>query len=69
VRAAIIDGVDLIPVCKQTERVPVDVDDQPSRCTQLGKRRGADERFGGDSGHLLLLWLANFGQARTSTKV
>jgi hypothetical protein len=45
-RAAIVDGVDLIPVGEQTDRVAVDVDDQPSRRTQLGKRRGSDKRFG-----------------------
>ena len=55
VRAAIVDGIDLIPVRKQTERVPLNVDDQPSRRAQLGKRRGADERFGGDDSHQLLL--------------
>jgi len=33
VRTAIVDGVDLIPVCEQTERVALDVDDQPSGST------------------------------------
>jgi hypothetical protein len=37
VRAAIVDGVDLIPVRDETDRVPVDVDYQPSRRPQLGE--------------------------------
>jgi hypothetical protein len=70
VRAAIVDGEDLIPVREQTERVPVDVDDQPSRRPQIGKRCGADEKFGGDGSHLLLFSSgATPGQPRTSTKV
>ena len=46
VRAAVVDGVDLVAVGEQTDRVPVEVDDEPSRRAQLGERRGADERSG-----------------------
>jgi hypothetical protein len=70
VRAAIVDGVDLIAVGEQTQRVSVEVDHKPPRRTQLGKRRGPDQRFSGDGGgHLLLLDRGNAGQPRTSTMV
>jgi hypothetical protein len=69
VRAAIVDGVDLSLVCEQTQYVSVDVDYKPPRRTQLSKRRGPDQRFGGDGGHLLLLDRGNARQPRTSTKV
>ena len=70
VRAAIVDGIDLIAVSEETQRVSVEVDHKPPRRTQLGKRRGPDQRFGDDGGgHLLLLDRGNAGQPRTSTIV
>ena len=55
VRAAIVNGIDPSTVREETECVPVDVNDEPPRRTQLRERRGADERSGGDGSHLLLL--------------
>jgi hypothetical protein len=55
VGAAIVDGIDLIPVRDETDRVSVDVNYEPTRRPQLGKRRGADERFGGNGSHPVLL--------------
>jgi hypothetical protein len=46
VRAAIVDGMDVVTLREETERVPFDVDDEPPGRTQLGKRSGADETFG-----------------------
>ena len=43
VRAAVVDGMDLVAVREETERVPLDVDDEPPGRPQLGERRGADE--------------------------
>jgi hypothetical protein len=69
VGAAIVDGINLIPVREQTQRVSVDVNHKPPRRTQLGERRGPDQRSGGDGSHLLLLGRGNAAQRRTSTKV
>jgi len=52
VRAAIVDGINLITVREETECVPVDVDHEPPRHTQFRERRGADERSGGDGSQL-----------------
>ena len=55
VRAAIVDGINLLTVREETECVPVDVDHEPPRRTQLRERRGADEGPGCDGSHLVLL--------------
>ena len=66
-RAAIVDGINLVAVCEETQRLPIDVDNQPSRRTQIGKRRGADQRLGADGSRLLQRSHAR--QPRTSSKV
>jgi hypothetical protein len=67
-RAPVVDGVNLIAVYEETQRLPVDVDNQPSRRPQLGKRRGADQRLAAD-GSSLLLQRSHARQSRTSSKV
>jgi len=54
VRTAVVDCIHLIAVQEQADRVPVDVDDEPSRRAQLGKRRRADEAFSGNKRQALL---------------
>ena len=38
--AAIVDSVDVVAGCEQTERVPVELNNQPFRRAQVGERRG-----------------------------
>jgi len=66
--AAIVDGIDLIAVCEKTQRLPVDVDNQPSRLPQIGERRGADQSLSAD-GSRLFLQRSHARQPRTSSKV
>jgi hypothetical protein len=54
VRAAVVDRVHLLPVREETDRVPVEVDDEPPRCSQLLPRRGPNEAIC-NSAHALLL--------------
>ena len=67
-RAPVVDGVDLIPVCEQTDCVPVDVDDQPPGGAHLGDRCGAYQSLAVEDGHRLLLG-GSRRQPRTSSKV
>ena len=70
VRAAIVDGVDVVAVCEQTERLPPDVDDESPRCAQLAERGGADEVFGENGGHRFLLRRSGIAsENRTSSNV
>jgi hypothetical protein len=43
VRAAVVDGVDVVAVGEQAEHLAVHVDDQAPRGAQLGERPGPDE--------------------------
>jgi hypothetical protein len=54
VRTAVVDCIHLIAVREQADRVPIDVDDEPSRRAQLDKRRRADEAFSGNRRQALL---------------
>ncbi len=51
VRAAVVDGVDLVALGEEAEGLVPDVDDETSGGAQLGERGGADEAVGGDCGH------------------
>jgi hypothetical protein len=55
VRAAVVDRVHLLPVREETDRVPVEVDDEPPRRSQLRQRRGANNAISCNSGHAALL--------------
>jgi isocitrate/isopropylmalate dehydrogenase len=55
VRAAVVDGINLITVREETECVTVGVDHKPPRRTQLRERRSANEGPGCNGSHLILL--------------
>jgi hypothetical protein len=57
VRAAIVDGVDLVTVGEQTEGLPADVHDESARSAQLAERCGTGEVFGDNRSHRFLLRL------------
>jgi hypothetical protein len=55
VRAAIVDGVDLVAVREKAESVPVEVNDEPTGCSQLCDRGRTGKASRGNSSHALLL--------------
>jgi hypothetical protein len=56
VRTTVVDRVHFVADGEETKGVPVDVDDEPSRRSQIGKRRGADQTFRCERGHRFLLF-------------
>jgi hypothetical protein len=71
VRAAIVDGVDVVAVGEQTERLPPDVHDEPAGRAELAERGGADEVLGENGGHRFLLYRSwrIASERRTSSNV
>jgi hypothetical protein len=65
--AAVVDSVNEIAVREQAERVALDVNNEASSLTHLGKRRGADEAFRGSNGHGLLLFTGEWAKRRDAS--
>jgi hypothetical protein len=62
VGTAVVDGVHLVTVCEQAERVPVEVNYEASCSPQLCERRRTSETPGSNSSHLLLLLTRRTGK-------
>jgi hypothetical protein len=68
VRTTVVDRVDSVAVREEADRVALDVDDEPAGGAQVGERRRAHERVGGNGAHRVLRG-GIAAKARTSSNV
>jgi hypothetical protein len=56
VGTAVVDCIDVLADCEETDRLAADVDDESSGDAEIRERSGADKAFGSERGHRFLLF-------------